>query len=228
MRRDVGRQIVTRANGRRERERDKEKKLHRLNIAPCQRGLLANCAIRRGLLVTSVIQRASAKQTGAKRGGIEIEDSRGKRWERRGEGENLPLVPRCIYLGRDMKNASNGPRGTSPFKSTAILLLPTCHHFSDQKLPARVTFPVRRLTGTPPPLSALPPPPFPPFRPSGKASAYLSLNKARETLLYTRRIPGLCIYPMRRQVRTYMGVKRTLSTCRDASTDGYVGSLSRF
>lgn len=56
-----------------------------------------------------------------------------------------------------MKNASNGPRGTSPFKSTAILLLPTCHHFSDQKLPARVTFLVRRLTGTPPPLSALPP-----------------------------------------------------------------------
>lgn len=45
-----------------------------------------------------------------------------------------------VYLGRDMKNASNGPRGTSPFKSTAILL-PTCHHFSDQKLPARVTFP---------------------------------------------------------------------------------------
>lgn len=51
----------------------------------------------------------------------------------------LLLVPRCVYLGQDMKNASNGPRGTSPFKSTAILL-PTCHHFSDQKLPARVTF----------------------------------------------------------------------------------------
>ena len=26
---------------------------------------------------------------------------------------------RCVYLGRDMKNASNGPPGTSPFKSTA-------------------------------------------------------------------------------------------------------------
>lgn len=83
-----------------------------------------------------------------------------------------------------MKNASNGPRGTSPFKSTTILLLPTCHHFSDQKLPARVTFLVRRLTGTPPPLSALPPlPPLPSVRKS--LSAYLSLNKARETLLYT-------------------------------------------
>lgn len=108
----------------------------------------------------------------------------------RGEKGSQPLAPRCIYLGRDMKNASNGPRGTSPFKSTAILLLPTCHHFSDQKLPARVTFLVRRLTGTPPPLSALPPlsssvrqeKPLPTFRLTKHAKLYYT--PAHPRLMY--------------------------------------------
>jgi len=67
-----------------------------------------------------------------------------ERREEEKKGEERRVWGAChlclgVYLGRDMKNASNGPRGTSPFKSTAIL--PTCHHFSDQKLPARVTFP---------------------------------------------------------------------------------------
>lgn len=87
------------------------------------------------------MSRASARQTTR----AECERMRGRGEER--PGRSL-LAPVGVYLGRDMKNASNGPRGTSPFKSTAILL-PTCHHFSDQKLPARVTFPVRRLPSAP-------------------------------------------------------------------------------
>lgn len=127
----------------------------------------------------------SARRRGARRRGEERR--RGK--ERRVWGAcHLCLG---VYLGRDMKNASNGPRGTSPFKSTAILL-PTCHHFSDQKLPARVTFPcavypAHQRTTTIISNAALSR--YLPIRP-GKASAYLSLNKARETLLHTGASPA--------------------------------------
>lgn len=65
-----------------------------------------------------------------------------------------------VYLGRDMKNASNGPPATSPFKSTAIPPSPSA--FSDQKLPARVTSTVS----------------FQGERKRGSLSVFLLVNKA--------------------------------------------------
>lgn len=43
----------------------------------------------------------------------------GERGRERGARRLARSFSRCVYLGRDMKNASNGPPGTSPFKSTA-------------------------------------------------------------------------------------------------------------
>lgn len=164
----------------------KERETRRRNYvvwiyAPYHRGLLANCDTEGGLLVTNVIQRAGAR-------GDDVACASARQTAR--GGRDACRLCLGVYLGRDMKNASNGPWGTSPFKSTAILL-PTCHHFSDQKLPAHVTFPcaVYQHSIPPPAPSTSPSPSVPPFRP-GKASAYLPLNKACETLLHTGASPA--------------------------------------
>lgn len=150
-----------------------------------------------GCLVTSVIRRADTGRATTSRAWVrKAEDGAERCGEKRREFGGACHLCLGVYLGRDMKNASNGPRGTSPFKSTAILL-PTCHHFSDQKLPARVTFPCAVYPATPTHttttiISTRRPLPPPGSTPSvqEKPLPTSPLNKARETLLHTGASPA--------------------------------------
>jgi len=161
-------------------EGGREKKLHRLNTRSISPGTFSELRYVEGCRRLARCY-PSARDDERRRVHARVRRRHGER-----SGVAACRLRLGVYLGRDMKNASNGPRGTSPFKSTAILL-PTCHHFSDQKLPARVTFPVRRLRSARHPCAR--------SNPASRKdpSACLALNKARETLLHAGRIPGLCI-----------------------------------